>query len=61
MWDLAKTLKKPLALCQSEFMVELVIQRMIAVQVRPQGLNTKLYGNLKEAKQNSVKERKKVL
>lgn len=25
------------------------------------GLNTKLYGNLKEAKQNSMKERKKAM
>lgn len=45
-------------LCQSEFLVELVIQRAIAVQIKPQGLNTKLYGNLKEAKESSMKERK---
>lgn len=45
LWDLAKTLVRPLELCQSEFMVELVIWRAIAVQIKPQGLNTKL-GNM---------------
>lgn len=57
LWDLAKALVRPLVFCQREFLVELVIQRAIAVQTKPQGLNIKLYGNLKEAKQNSVKER----
>lgn len=58
LWDLAKVLVRLLVFCQSEFLVELVIQRAVAVQIKPQGLSTKLYGNLKEAKQNSMKERK---
>lgn len=58
LWDLAKALVRPLLLCQSEFTVEMVIQRAVAVQIKPQGLSTKLYGNLKEAKQSSMKKRK---
>lgn len=59
LWDLAKALVRPLVFCQSEFLVELVIQRAVAVQIKPQGLKTKLCGILKEAKQNSVKESKR--
>lgn len=60
MQDLAKALVGPLELCQGEPAVELVICRATAVQIKPQGLNTKLgeYGNLKEAKQNNMKTRK---
>lgn len=44
LWDSAKALVRPLELCQSE-LVELVIRRVIAVQIKPQGLNIKL-GNV---------------
>lgn len=39
LWDLARALMGPLEVCQSEFMVELVIWRVIAVQIKSQGLN----------------------